>query len=207
MVMKALGFEANRDLVISGKLGLFRIVHFATHTFFRAKQAELAAIILSHFDKRGQARDYLLRTQDISSLDLRADLVVLSSCSSGLGKNVPGEGIAGFPQAFLSAGALGVVMSVWDVEDRSTSVLMTLFYRNMLIRGMSPSTALKEAQVSMWKDPRHNAPWFWAGFLAQGEWKNPMVPLNKSSSGVSSERGGPKIPSMTTTSPLIAPSP
>jgi CHAT domain-containing protein/Flp pilus assembly protein TadD len=196
--LKALDFKANRDLVTSGRLALFRIIHFATHGFFKAQQADLAAIIFSHFDERGRVRDHLLRIQDIKLLKLQSDLVVLSSCRSGLGKNVPGEGVVGLPQAFLAAGSLGVVMSVWDVGDSNTADLMKIFYKNMLFRGLPPSAALKDAQIAIWKNSQHSSPWSWAGFIVQGEWKKSSVPLNKNTSGVSSTGGALRISSMMT---------
>jgi CHAT domain-containing protein/Tfp pilus assembly protein PilF len=199
-VKKAFGFGATRDLVLSGELQEYRIVHIATHTFFQPRLSGLAAIILSRYDERGRARNGLLRIQDIKALSFNSDLVVLSSCSSGMGKNVPGEGLVGFPQAFLAAGSSGVVMSVWEVEDKSTAKLMSLFYKSM--ERMSPSAALRQAQVTMWKDPRHSAPWFWAGFSAQGEWKREPIYLNKTPPGVSSRGGDQRSPLMTTKSSL-----
>jgi CHAT domain-containing protein/Tfp pilus assembly protein PilF len=204
-VKKALGFSASRDLVTSGELGEYGTIHFATHTFFRSQLSGLAAIVLSRYDGRGRKRDGLLRIQDINSLSFKSDLVVLSSCRSGLGEDVPGEGLVGFPQAFLSAGSSGVVISLWNVEDSSTAELMKRFYKNMFARQMSLSSALQQAQIAMWNDSRYRAPWFWAGFIAQGEWKRAPVSLNKNPPGVSSRHGDPRSPSMTTSSSLSLP--
>ena len=130
-----------------------------------------------------------MRVEDIGKLKLRSDLVVLSSCRSGVGKTVPGEGLVGLPQAFLAAGASGVVTSFWDVADESTAELMKLFYRNLLTLKMSPSLSLQKAQAAMWQRAQRNAPWFWAGFVAQGEWKSETLSLNKISPSVSSQGG------------------
>jgi CHAT domain-containing protein/Tfp pilus assembly protein PilF len=201
-VKKALGFGATRDLVVSGELGEYRIVHIATHTFFQSQRAGSASIILSRYDEKGRARNGFLRIKDINALSFDSDLVVLSSCNSGLGEDIPGEGLVGFPQAFLAAGSSGVVMSVWRVQDTSTAKLMDLFYRNIFIRHMSSSAALQEAQIAMWRDPQYNAPWFWAGFIAQGEWNRIPIYLNKTPPGVSSRNGDQRSPSMTTKSSL-----
>lgn len=190
-VLKALDFSASRALVTGGRLKEYRIIHIATHSFYQARQPELISLVLSRFDRSGRPQEGLLRIADILPMELRSDLVVLSSCSSAMGPNMLGEGLMGLPQAFLTAGSAGVVMSLWDVGDRSTAELMQHFYRNILTRRMSASGALREAQVAMWRDSRYNAPWFWAAFIAQGDWEGELNPsLNKNRSGVSSSREG-----------------
>jgi CHAT domain-containing protein/tetratricopeptide (TPR) repeat protein len=194
--LKALGFDANLDLVMSGRLADFGVIHFATHTFYPALSPDSAVIVLSQFDRKGHEIKGLLRIKDIESLDLHSDLVTLSSCSSALGKNVPGEGMVGLPQAFLSAGSSSVVMSLWDVEDKRTSELMKLLYRNFRT-GMSLSGALRAAQINLSNDPHWKSPWFWAGFIAQGEWNIRPVSLNKTPPAVSLQNGDSKRPAMT----------
>ncbi len=194
-VLKAVGFEANRDLFTSGRLGDHKILHLATHTFYPADHPSLAAIVLSRFDEKGRARNGLLRINDIIGMELRSDLVVLSSCSSALGENILGEGTVGWSHAFLSAGASSVVTSVWDVEDESTAELMKNVYKNIFSRRLSPSQALRQAQIAMWEDRRHSSPYFWGGFIAQGEWQNLVISLNKSALGVSSQGGDLRSPS------------
>jgi CHAT domain-containing protein len=194
-VLKAVGFEANRDLFTSGRLGDHKILHLATHTFYPADHPSLASIVLSRFDERGRARNGLLKISDITGMEFHSDLVVLSSCSSALGKNILGEGTVGWSHAFLSAGASSVVTSVWDVEDESTAELMKNVYKNIFSRRLPPSQALREAQIAMWKDGRHNSPFFWGGFIAQGEWQNLSISLNKSALDVSSQDGDLRSPS------------
>jgi len=99
----------------------------------------------------------------------------------------------GLPQAFLSAGVSQVAMTVWDIGDESTADLMRRFYGNIFRRGKPPSLALREAQIAIWKEPGHSAPWFWAGFIAQGEWKLEVSgSLNKIPPSVSPKQGEPK---------------
>ena len=69
------------------------------------------------------------------------------------------------------AGAPRVVVSLWDVEDVATAELMTCFYRGMLVKKFSPAQALQAAQVSMLKEQRYSAPFYWAAFTLQGEWR------------------------------------
>jgi CHAT domain-containing protein len=70
----------------------------------------------------------------------------------------------------MYAGAPRVIASLWNVRDEATAILMKRFYQNLLTGKSSPAAALRQAQVSMWQDPRWQAPYYWAGFVLQGEW-------------------------------------
>jgi CHAT domain-containing protein len=98
-------------------------------------------------------------------------LVVLSACQTGLGKDIRGEGLVGLTRGFMYAGSSRVVVSLWSVNDQATAELMKRFYQGMLKNGERPAAALRAAQMEMWKDPRWRAPYFWAAFVLQGEWK------------------------------------
>jgi CHAT domain-containing protein len=127
--------------------------------------------VLSLFDEQGREQDGFLRAHEIYNLDLPADLVVLSACRTALGKDVKGEGLIGLTRAFFYAGAAGVVSSLWKVDDRATAELMKRFYRKLLKEKLPPAAALREAQLSMWHDPAWQAPYYWAGFIFQGDWQ------------------------------------
>lgn len=170
-VLAAAGFEASRELVQSGRLSGYRILHFATHGLYDDLHPELSALALSAFDARGRPRDGRLRAYEVSGLDLRADLVVLSACRTAWGREVGGEGMVGLTQGFLHAGASRLIVSLWDVDDRSTSELMKRFYSGLLIEKLPPAEALRRAQISLWKETRWHAPYHWAGFVLQGEWQ------------------------------------
>jgi len=167
--MKALDFEASRDRALSGELSKYRYVHFATHGFLNSLHPELSGVVLSLVDEEGKERDGFLRAHEVYNLDLAADLVVLSGCRTGLGKDIRGEGLVGLTRAFMYAGAARVVVSLWDVSDEATAEFMARFYRNLLRAKMTPAAALRAAQVSMSKDRRWNLPYYWAGFVLQGE--------------------------------------
>ena len=167
----ALDFAANRDFVISREFAESRFLHLATHTVINDEHSELSGIALSNFDAKGRRQDGFLRTDEIYRLRLLASLVVLSSCQSALGKEVKGEGLVGLTHAFMYAGVPRVMASLWTVSDNPTAQLMTQFYRKMLKNGrMSPAEALRSAQLSMLKDKRWESPYFWSGFVLQGEW-------------------------------------
>ena len=170
-VKKALDFDANRALVNSGELSQYRYVHFATHGLLDSKHPELTSIVLSLVDQNGNPEDGFFRAHEVYNLNLRADLVVLSACETGLGKEVRGEGLIGLTRGFMYAGAPRVMVSLWSVKDESTSQLMSNFYRGMLKEGKRASEALRAAQLEMLKQPRWQAPHYWAPFVLQGEWR------------------------------------
>jgi CHAT domain-containing protein len=111
------------------------------------------------------------RAHEVFNLKLPAELVVLSACQTGLGKEVRGEGLVGLTRGFMYAGAPRVVVSLWSVSDEGTAELMTSFYRGLLKEGKRPAEALQAAQVSMLKEQKFASPFYWAAFTLQGEWR------------------------------------
>lgn len=166
-----LGFDANRDKVTSGALSGFRYVHLATHGIVDLEHPELSGIVFSRFNKEGQPQYGYLRFYEIPDLTLAADLVVLSACQTGVGKDVRGEGLLALTRGFMAAGAASVVASLWKVDDNATAELMKRFYQEMFINHKKPSAALRDAQLSLAKTTRWKSPYFWAGFVLQGEWR------------------------------------
>ncbi len=167
----ATGFDASRAKAMSPELSQYRIVHFATHGLLNDEHPELSGIVLSLVDQNGRPQNGFLRLHDIYNLNLPAELVVLSACDTGLGKDVKGEGLVGLARGFMYAGAARVVASLWKVDDEATAVLMTHFYRLMLEDGKPPAAALRDAQIAIWKQQRWTAPYYWAAFVLQGEWR------------------------------------
>jgi CHAT domain-containing protein/tetratricopeptide (TPR) repeat protein len=166
----AVDFRANRSLVTSGELSQYRYVHFATHGYLDTERANLSAIVLSMVDEQGKPQDGFLRTHDIYNLKLPAELVVLSACETGLGKEVRREGIEGLTRGFMYAGARRVVVSLWNVNDKATASLMQRLYAGMLRGNKTPAAALRAAQIEMLRTRQWQSPYFWAPFVMQGEW-------------------------------------
>src|SRR5262249_38085811 len=106
--MKAVDFQASRATATSPELGQYRIVHFATHGLLNNEHPELSGLVLSLVNEQGEPQDGFLRLHDIYNLNLPADLVVLSACNTGLGKEVKGEGLIGIVRGFMYAGAARV---------------------------------------------------------------------------------------------------
>lgn len=167
-----LDFEADREAVLGSRLAPYRVVHFATHGLIDARTPELSGLMLSRVGADGQPKEGFLSLADIYNLQLGADLVVLSGCETALGREVRGEGLVGLTRGFLYAGAARVAASLWRVQDRATAELMGRFYRAMLREGKAPAAALREAQLAIRSDRRWRAPYYWAAFVLQGDWRD-----------------------------------
>ena len=168
---EAFDFEASRATALSSDLAQYRIVHFATHGFFNTEHPELSGLVLSLVDQHGKDQEGFLLTSDVFGMTLNADLVVLSGCRTALGREVRGEGITGLSRAFLFAGAARVAASLWKVDDAATAALMIHFYRGLFVDKLPAVAALRSAQATLRRDPRWSSPYYWAGFVLQGDWK------------------------------------
>ncbi|MEE8585669.1 MAG: CHAT domain-containing tetratricopeptide repeat protein [Acidobacteriota bacterium] len=167
----ALDFDASRSAALDERLSQYRYVHFATHGLIDSGNPQLSGLVLSRFSKDGRHKDGFLRLRDIYNIRLGADLVVLSGCRTALGREIRGEGLVGLARGFMYAGAPRVVASLWRVQDRATAELMERFYSRMLSKGMRPAAALREAQLSIFKQRGGRDPYYWAAFVLQGDWR------------------------------------
>ena len=172
MARLSLDFDANLTSATGGELAQYQIIHFATHAVINDAHPELSALVLSLVDEQGRSQDGYLYAFELLNLKLPAELVVLSGCQTGLGKDVKGEGLVGLTKSFMYAGARRVVASLWSLNDKATAELMTRFYRRMLgPEKLRPAAALRAAQIDMRRDKRWQSPYFWAAFVLQGEWR------------------------------------
>ena len=137
------------------------IVHLSTHSFLLKDQP------LIFFSSQGDKKDDgFLELGEIVQLNLKSELVVLSSCRSGLGKVDVAEGIVGMQKAFFEAGSKSVIVSLWDVNDKYTSYFMSDFYKH-LSEGQSKSDALRQAKLDFIKNYSAN-PYYWSAFVLSG---------------------------------------
>src|SRR5262249_48125453 len=166
----ALDFDANLSTATAPHIGEYRILHFATHALFNDERPELSGLVLSLVNEKGEPRNGFLSLPEVFNLNLAADLVVLSACQTGLGKDIRGEGVVGLTRGFMYAGAPRIVASLWVVRDKDALELMVRFYSAILREKLRPAAALRNAQVSMWREGRWSAN-RWAGFVFQGEWR------------------------------------
>ncbi|MEO7505916.1 MAG: CHAT domain-containing tetratricopeptide repeat protein, partial [Pyrinomonadaceae bacterium] len=173
-------FSASREQLLRTDLTQFAILHIATHGFLDPKRPENSGLVLSTVDREGKPQNGFVGLQDIYGLNAPVDLVVLSACQTGLGKDVRGEGLIGLTRGFMYAGASTVVASLWKVDDEVTAELMKQFYINMLQKGMTPAAALRGAQNSIRQRPEWSAPYYWAAFTLQGEYREVIRPVQAS---------------------------
>lgn len=155
----------------TGALARSRYVHFATHGILGMDLGRQPSLVLNLVgndgkDDGGGLNDGFLQLDEVTNLKLNADLVVLSACRSGQGQLHNGEGVRGLARAFLYAGSRGLVCSLWTVEDRETSQMMTAFYSH-LKAGQSSPDALRAARLEMLRAGK--APFYWAPFILVGE--------------------------------------
>ncbi len=170
-LLTAIGVEANRQLVESGRLKPFDVVHLATHGIVDLMEPSRSGLVLSQFDHLGQPLNGVLRLDDIYNLRFDAELVVLSGCRTAIGTVMRGEGLIGLARGFLYAGARRVIASLWRVEDRATAALMAAFYRGLWQDSLSPAAALRQAQLELSRTRRFRDPTYWAGFILIGDWR------------------------------------
>jgi tetratricopeptide (TPR) repeat protein len=167
---QALDFDASKATAMSADLAQYKFVHFATHGFLNSRHPELSGVVLSLVDQQGAEQSGFLRANEIFNLKLPADMVVLSGCRTGLGKEIRREGLLGLTRGFMYAGAARVLVSLWSVSDQASAELMTRVYRGMLGKEhLRPTAALRAAQLAIWKDKRWQPPYYWAAFILQGE--------------------------------------
>lgn len=177
----------------SHDLSDFRFIHFATHAEVNESTPTQSGLLLSKKTDVESlfGEDGYLNSREITGLKLNADLVTLSACNTGMGKIVTGEGLLGLQRSFLSAGASSVMVSLWSIFDKSTSIFMSNFYKQMLTHeqeeyglwdqtmdwfGMYQhplfdykSKALRDAKISMIEHPYYSHPVYWAPFILVGK--------------------------------------
>ncbi|MEI6137917.1 MAG: CHAT domain-containing tetratricopeptide repeat protein [Mariniphaga sp.] len=169
--------NASESRIKSGELENYKYIHFATHGFVNSEKPELSGLLLAQVaDSTNEQNDGILYSGEIYNLKLNADLVVLSACETGLGKIKKGEGIIGLTRALLYAGAKNLMVSLWQVSDKSTSDLMISFYKNLLSNNSTRLTKsvryaplLQQAKLKMIGDAKFAHPFYWSPFILIGQ--------------------------------------
>lgn len=156
--------KASESVLKDPSLRRHAYLHIASHGFINETSPKLSGLL---FARDGRKEDGVLYTGETYNLNLDADLVVLSACESGLGKVVRGEGILGLTRGFLYAGARNIVVSLWQVADKSTAELMIAFYTNVL-NGQPYATALRNAKLQIIRDVKYSYPLEWGPFVLLG---------------------------------------
>jgi CHAT domain-containing protein len=158
--------NARENEIKSASIASYRYIHFATHGIINEEHPGISGIVLAPEDSLA-TEDGILFADEIYNLELEADLVVLSACESGLGKIVKGEGLLGLTRGFIYSGAHNIVVSLWQVADRSTAEFMIQFYQYILA-GQSYPTALRNTKLDFIADIRYAYPLEWSPFILIG---------------------------------------
>ena len=159
--------SAAKESVYKAEAGKYDIIHLAMHTLLNDKDPMHSMLIFS--SENDTIEDGFLKTYEVYGIPLISKMVVLSSCNTGGGVLYSGEGILSLARGFIYSGSQSVVMSMWEVEDRSGTEIIRMFYNN-LRRGNSKSVALKKARIAYLKkaDQLRSHPYFWATLIVYG---------------------------------------
>jgi CHAT domain-containing protein/tetratricopeptide (TPR) repeat protein len=168
------------EKVLLEKAREYAIIHLAMHGLLDENRPMLSSLALT--ENGDSLYDNFWQAHEISKLELTADLVVLSACETGYGKFEQGNGIASLARAFMYAGVPSLVVSLWQVNDQSTSIIMQNFYKH-LSSGMTKSAALRQAKLDYIVDADNLAahPAFWSPFILIGD--EAPVELQRKSNG------------------------
>ncbi len=148
--------------------GNYDIIHLAMHTLINDRAPMYSKLIFS--PENDTIEDGYLNTYEVYGIPLKAKMVVLSSCNTGTGVLFTGEGILSLARGFIYSGSQSVVMSMWEIEDKSGTIIVDMFYEN-LKRGYSKSQALRKARINYLKnaDQLRAHPYFWSSMIIYGD--------------------------------------
>jgi CHAT domain-containing protein len=155
-----------------------KILHLATHTIIDNEYPMYSKLVF--YSTKNTAEDGFLNTYEIYNLNLKTPLIVLSACNSGYGKLMKGEGLISLARGFIYAGCPSMVITLWNIADRSSSNLMQLFYRNLSLN-QNIDKSLQNAKIEYIQnsDQRLAHPYYWAGFIETGK-TSPIVKIKTS---------------------------
>jgi CHAT domain-containing protein/tetratricopeptide (TPR) repeat protein len=140
----------------------YRILHFATHGVIHENSPELSGLLINRGDAQN---DGFLRIPEIYPMKLNAELVVLSGCQTGWGKLARSNGVESLARAFMHAGTSAVIVSLWNVDDRSTSLFMRKLYHYFIRESLPLADALAMTKVDMLNSTEFQHPYYWAPFV------------------------------------------
>ncbi len=163
------GFQASRSSLEHLPAGEYAVVHLSTHALIDDVTPELSRLALSLVDPSGRRVDGYLRPYQLAGLHLPGSIVVLSACDTALGKQVPGEGMAGLANSLFYAGAAQLVLTLTQVDADGSSHLLAETYRYLFgPNHLGIETALTLARRKLEASARWHDPYYWASFVIIG---------------------------------------
>jgi CHAT domain-containing protein/tetratricopeptide (TPR) repeat protein len=169
--------SAAKESVYKNESGKYDIIHLAMHTLLNEKDPMRSTLIFSQGSD--SLEDGYLKTYEIYGIPLKAKMVVLSSCNTGNGLLYSGEDILSLARGFIYSGSQSVVMAMWEIEDKSGTEIVEMFYKN-LKKGYPKSVALKKARIAFLEnaDQLRSHPYFWSSLVVYGN-NAPLYHSNK----------------------------
>lgn len=160
--------EAASESAFKKATGKHGIIHIATHAFIDNESPSYSRLMFNNGGDTGE--DGILYAYEIYNLQLNSELAVLSSCNTGTGKLVKGEGVFSLARAFMYAGVPAVIVSLWDIDDRSTAEIVVGFYKR-LAAGETKADALRNVKLDYLRnsDQLTANPVYWAGLVSIGD--------------------------------------
>lgn len=157
----------------------YGVIHLATHGLLHPRVPMLSSLAFT--ENRDSLEDNFLQAHEIAHLHLNADLVVLSACETGYGKFEQGEGVISLARSFMYAGTPSLVVSLWQVNDQSTAVIMNYFYE-YIADGLPKDVALRQAKLDYLKIANKIAghPAFWSPFIQLGNTSSVKISRKRS---------------------------
>lgn len=159
-----IGFDAT-ETTFKEEASKYGVLHFATHGILNHKYPLYSSLVLLGDDDE----DGLLHTYELYNMNLKAELVALSACNTGVGSIQKGEGAMSVARGFAYAGCPNIAMTLWPVSDQATQILMNNFY-TYLMKGMPKAEALRKAKLNFLDvgDGLICVPFFWSGLILVG---------------------------------------
>jgi CHAT domain-containing protein len=148
----------------------YNVLHLAMHTMMRDDNPLFSMLAFTNVETADTTEDNRLYAYEIYNMKLNAQMAVLSSCNSGFGKMEKGEGMMSLARGFMYAGCPSIVMTLWQVADKSSSEMMTSFYK-YLKKGKSKQEAMRLSKLDYLEtaDDLTSNPYFWSAFVVLGD--------------------------------------
>ena len=159
-----IGFNSNKKNLLNA-IQNKSIIHIASHAINNIITPNSSAIVLSRVNRLNEQIDSIVKFNNILNIKNELNLVVLSACSTSLGKVIPDHGVFGLPRAFLESGSKNVISTLWPIDDRATTLFMQKFYQYLSDKSNTIATALTNTKRDLKHSRKYYLPYYWSGFV------------------------------------------
>ena len=148
------------------------ILHIASHGYFSEQTPDIVGIATSVVDENDKKAPGFLSLRNMLAEPFQSQLVVVSGCETGMGRELKGEGLVSLARGLIGQGAGGVISTLWQIPDRPTALFMRHFYQGLVEKDGDIPSALTHAQMALMKTGRYRSPRYWAAFTYTGGNRN-----------------------------------